>query len=95
MYGYCFKFKFLLLFLRVTDCHENTYGHGCSMVCGLCVNGEQCNYVNGTCHNGCEAGIYGRKCKMGISLALKGNIQKKKGKQKKITVIVIHINVLF
>ncbi|XP_052692784.1 cell death abnormality protein 1-like [Crassostrea angulata] len=53
-------------------CQKNTYGYGCSMIYGLCVNGEQCYHVNGTCHNGCEAGIYGSHCQMECPQGLYG-----------------------
>lgn len=43
-------------------CENQTYGLGCSSICGKCRNGETCHHVNGSCLHGCSEGVQGDRC---------------------------------
>ena len=49
------------------ECGNNTFGEGCTGVCGLCSENEQCHHINGTCLNSCAPGFRGLKCDQGYT----------------------------
>ena len=53
------------------ECGNNTFGKGCTGVCGHCSENEQCHHINGSCLNGCDPGFRGLKCDQGNYLNIK------------------------